>query len=432
MNLQAKTLYFFALSSFLVFFSACKSKRNLGQEFVPDNEKVGVYSDTIPLVISTLKLDSSQTRYLGSFLVGDLDHPDAASNSVITFSKLNYLTTQIDPSAKYDSMTIRINGISYIYGDTLQDFNLIVYKTKEALDTAKKYVSQSFSYENNEDSIVARATFSPSNYRSSSSSIYMSVAPFYGQQILDAVKNTSSDTAFSRMMKGLAFTGSNNTKNGLLLINRSAISITMYYSVNGVGPYSLALSPTNGDYISYNLSSFNTVLKNKLSGLKNRDTLKSTDNNGLVYLQHFSSLNAKVSIPSLATTIGTHNDNILINKAEIVLKASKNLNQFPDHYYNPEAFYIRYSNKNNMDVSFNSSYYMYSTVLGSYMISSYYDTSDESYKINVTEYIQNILDGRIDVKDLIIESNALGIVTLGDGSQNPKNFILKVHYSKLK
>lgn len=432
MNLQAKTLYFFALSSFLVFFSACKSKRNLGQEFVPNNEKVGVYSDTIPLVLSTLKIDSNLTRYLGTFLIGDLDHTDVASNNIITFTKLNYLTTQIDKDAKYDSMTIKINGISYIYGDTLQDFNLKVYKTKQVLDTAKKYAFQSFDYETNEDSIVAKATFSPSNYRSSSSSIYMNVSSLYGKQILEAVKNTTTDTAFSRIMKGLVFTGSNGTKNGLLLINRSAINITLYYSVNGVGPYSLVLSPTNGSYISYNLSSFNTVFKNKLSNLKNRDTLKSTDNNGFVYLQHFSSLNGKVSIPSLDATIGTHNDNVLINKAEIILKAPKNLNQFPDNYYSPEAFYLRYSNKDNKEVLFNNQYYMYSTVFGSYLISSYYDTVDESYKIDVTEYIQNLIDGRLTIRDLIIESNALGVVTLGDGSQNPKNFFLKVQYSKLK
>jgi Domain of unknown function (DUF4270) len=206
----------------------------------------------------------------------------------------------------------------------------------------------------------------------------------------------------------------------------------LYYSVGDIGPYSLALSPTNGDYISYNLSSFNSVFKNKLSSLKNRDTLKSTDNNGFVYLQHFSSLNGKISIPSFDATIGTHDDNILVNKAEIILKAPKILNQFPDNYFSPETFYIRYSNKTNKEVLFNNQYYMYSTVFGSYITSSYYDSSEESYKIDVTEYIQNIVDGRLTIRDLIIESNALGVVTLGDGSQNPKNFILKVQYSKLK
>lgn len=433
MNLRAKTLFFFAVS-LLISFSACKSKKNLGQDFVPDNEKIGVYVDSIPLEFSTMRLDSVYSGANGIYMVGQQNYSGVISNDVVTYSRLNFDATTIPIDAVYDSMYITVGKIATVYGDSIQDFTLKIFQTTQTLDTAQKNTARyPFHEMTTEATPIAEATFTPSLFRSDTTSIRMKVADAYARQIFEAAKTSNSDTTFSKTMKSLAYKGFSSQGNTMLAINRSSIAITLYYSASKV-PYTINLSPSKSNRVAYSFMGYHNELKGLLANLKNKDTLKSTDVDGKSYLQNYSSLSVKTKVPSFQATIGTKADNILINKAEIFIKSARNLNTYANSYYYPGILYLRYSNPRRGDVKVGNSYYLQSKVFNPSfpVISSYYDMSMQCYRLNVTEYVQDLVDEKLDIRDLIVETTYSGLITLGDGTQNPKNFILKVHYSKLK
>lgn len=433
MNLQAKTLFFFAVP-ILILFSACKSKKNLGQDFVPDNEKIGMYSDSIPLEFASMRVDSVYSGGLTFYLMGQQNYNDVISSEVSTYARFHYEAPNIDAAAVCDSMFITIGKVGAIYGDSIQDFTLKVFRTLETVDTTQKKVyrfpGQAIA---TEATPLAQATFIPSMYKGDSTSIRMRVAPELATQIFEAAKTAKSDTAFSRIMKSLAYKGSTAQGNTLLMINRSSISVVLYYTFNKTS-YILNLSPYKSNTVSaYGYIGYNNVYKGHLASLKNKDTLKTTDAEGKAYLQSYSSIAIKTKLPTLEATVGTKADQILINKAELFIKSPASFNTYTNSKYDPGLLYVRYSNPNRGDVKVGGSYYLLSSIFTTpYEIASYYDVSRQSYRINLTEYIQNLIDEKVNVRDLIIETTNPGLITVGDGTQNSKNFILKIHYSKLK
>lgn len=434
MNLQAKTFHFFALS-IIIFFSACKSKRNLGQEFVPDNEKIGIYTDSVFLEVSTLKVDSTFSAYPAGYVMGNMAYDNVIDSKAIVYTKLNYSQTTVDASAVCDSMIVTLNTVNSIFGDTLADFTLRLFETKQTIDTSFKYTS---SYIPIEDNPIGETTFNPRRIRSSNDSVVrFHLDKTYADKVLGTIKNSATNSLeeFHKMIKGLAWVGDDQNKN-LLLISPQSITMRLYMTINGIS-YSIDFSSYNSSNqtLAFNYINYTSTLKGNLATLKNRDTLKSTDNGGLVYLQNFSALNLKTVIPSL-DRVGNKEDNIIINRAEIVLKRSADLNKFDHNYTYYPPLYVGYSNKENQYVRFEGNFNLvkspfYSNSTDS-RVTSRFDVNNENYRIDVTEYIQKLIDQKIDNRHLIIYSESLAYITLGDPSQNPKNFMLKIHYTKLK
>ncbi|HTF81530.1 MAG TPA: DUF4270 family protein, partial [Cytophagales bacterium] len=383
-----------------------------------------------PLELSTMRVDSNKTRYLNLFLAGNLDHPEAIANQVVTYSKLNYATMTLDALADYDSMFITINKVNYIYGDTTQAFTLKVFPTLNALDTNQKYAFQTAPLASEP---IAQTTFVPRNHKNDSSKIKIAVDSNYAKKILETIKNpaTNKDVDFSNAMKALAYVGSSDGNNTLVLVSSADVKVVLYYKIKDLN-YSLDMSPQVGNTISYSYASFTNQLKNQLSTLNNRDTVRATDNNGRVYLQHFSALDGKFTIPKFDAMVGLNDHKILINRAEIILKSSEALNKSATSVFNPGILTLRYSDKFRKEIKVGNTNYMYRELFSDEMVESSYNFTHEYYSINVTDYIQKLVDKKLDVRDLILETNSVSVITLGDGTQNPKNFILKIYYSKLK
>jgi hypothetical protein len=425
MNLQVNNFYFFALATFL-FFSACKSKKNLGQEFVPNSEKTAVYTDSVFLECSTIKVDTNYTSssYISSFLIGNLENDNVIQNDVTTYTKLNYAETTIDASAELVNMKMTIYGIGTVYGDTTNTFNLKVFQTKTAVDTSYKYAHQSIDLE---DEAIVDTSFKPGAIRGDT--LTMTFDNTFANKVLETIKNSSTKTVteFDAAMKGIAFKGYGKN---VISVPYSNFSIYLFYKV-GKDTSSIELSPFRNSTLSHYFVGMKNTMLGNLAGMQNRDSVKSTSNSGKVYSQYFSKLMVKTKIPKL-TNIGTNETDLLINRAEIILKAPEVLNNLANNYVYAPKFYIFYATPDRRELKYGSYYNMLTSfAYTNSAIYSYYNESDETYRLDVTDYIQKYMDENINISDLIFYSEHFGLITLGDASQNPNNFKLKVHYTKL-
>lgn len=442
MNLQVKSFLSY-LFFFVIFFSACKSNKKLGKDFVPSSEILEVLTDSSYLDFQNLRTTPTNTSmfafpYVSSnsllrsyhYFAGTCSNNSSITNNIETYTKLYYYSpVTVDQNAVVDSLELKFYtaGMLRVYGDTTSEYKLSFYRTNKNLDSTVYMTSDNkMEYENTP---LASFTFKPIDIKDDTLSV--NLPKTYAEEILNVIKNETASTDeekllnFHNTIRGVAIVAEGN---GVLDFTPTAFSLNLFYSVS-TSSSSINLSPgqSSTSIAAYYLG-YQTQLKNKLSNFENGDSLSWLDTDGYVYLQQNSGLNARVKIPEFSNLKSISNK-IVINKAEIIAKSNVTkdvlnisadsliymINSDKPSYKPNELLYHQY---------YGDSTYFYT--LGAF------DTKQHEYRFDVTNYIQKYILGQKSSSYLYIYNGYVGLQTLGNGDLDPRNYRIKIYYTKLK
>lgn len=444
MNLLANKTHYFLLL-ILFFLISCKSKKNLGKDFVPANEQLKVLIDSSYLEMSTLRVDSIPsylytTKVYKSdgelasnyfnFLIGETQFNNLVSNKITTYTRLNYHdVATIDQNATLDSLVFKIkgSGITEVNGDSTKPFTFKLFRTLSAIDTSGLLGKYPFEKMDLDPTPLVTVTFQPTQLLKNNDTLEFILDNSFAEKILTELKNTSNSVEdFHNAVKSLAFVGEGGN---LVAFSTTSFELILHYSTN-TAKASVDLSPYNGTYTSWYYLGIENKFNNELALIKNRETINSTLTNGQIFLQRYSSLSARVKIPQLSHLIDIK-DKIIVNRAELLMKGSNKSSLLPDlkFYHADSIITVGYSNSSNYLSYINN--FVANKYISTNIVGSNFRKSENVFAFDVTDYVQQLLHGNITNRELVLYNNNIGLLTLGDGTMDPRNYVLKVYYSKL-
>jgi len=383
---------FFVVS---IFWFACEKPSEIGLEIQPPGDKLNVvYCDTITLNTYSVLEDPILTNSTAYNLLGSYYDPIFGKNSASFYSQMrissNAPTFGSNPVC--DSLVLSLRYANY-YGDTLTPQTVRVYRVaedfykdssyysnKELQITGELLGSKTF-YPHPIDSIVVDSEKYPAHLRipldKSLGNIFLGLA---GSSVL------SDNTNFLDYFKGLYVTTTPVNGNGegcIMAFNllSSLSNVALYYKNDDNDTTSMKFYFVFNEYSArfnhYNHSNYlyaDPYLRSEIYG----DTTKG---DSLLYLQGTAGLKVKIKYPYLNNL--TNAGKIAINNAEMIIPVEENgLNT---DKYNPPSKLILLEEKDGsirylLDQS--NSYF-----------GGTYDTTNLQYKFNISQHIQQVIDG---------------------------------------
>ncbi len=389
----------------LIGLSSCKRPDSFGSEVQPDGSQLGLKMlDTFSVTTSTVLLDSFNTGYPARLMLGQYKDPMTGSINAECY-------TQVRPpregfyfynGATYDSLVLILMP-TYFYGDTTSPFSMDVYKLTQALDTSMRFSNQKEI--TRESSPIGTATFIPGKKE-----IHIPLSNALGQELFNKGITGVIDpdyatyAAFNNYFKGLALVPKDGNKcvmglGTVFSVTDSAGQFMRLYSHdanNFTYNYNFALNSANVRYNKFSHDFSGTPLA---SLQKQGDSISSELTNNQCYIQGAASLMTKLSFPGLQN-FRNNFPTIAIIKAELYLKAVDATLYTPPLYLN----LYQSNNKNRIVVENGLAKYIKEVdVNGTYYKSySFIDSSDLSYRMTITSYIQEVMYGKIPKPALLL------------------------------
>ncbi|WP_428665118.1 DUF4270 family protein [Runella sp.] len=301
----------FSVIALAVTLASCEAPKEIG--LPPEVIAEVQFTDTLTVRTSTVLMDSVRTSNTQQLLVGRYRDPIFGRVSGQPFFEMGrILNLNADGSTNtyvVDSLNLDV-AYSYLYGDTLQPFEIGLHRLTDTLRTGKTYYNNSsIPYE---ASPLATVKFNPAP--STNNTFQFKLSKTLGQQILDLSGKTEVSTAlkFAQMLKG--FTLVPSAGNGMMMgfsPGTSGISLNLYYHI------------TN-DTIAYIfqvpiLKRFNQMQADRqgtaLSSIQPLKPLSAAQTGGLNYVQDALGVVTKVEFPYLSKLFG--DGRVAINRAEL-------------------------------------------------------------------------------------------------------------------
>lgn len=295
--------------------AACEAPKEIG--LPPETIAEVQFTDTLTVRTSTVLLDSVRTSNTQQMLSGLYRDPVLGQVTAQPFFEaggalnlnLNSDGTTNTNTYVYDSLTLEI-AYSYLYGDTLQPFEVNLHRLTDTLLTGKTYYNNSsVSYE---PTPIAKAKFTPNP--STKNSIKFKLPASLGKQIMDLSGKPEGSTPakFIQAIKG--FTIVPATSNGMVVgFSPSSSGILLNLFVHN-STDTTALARTF--YVS---KRFNQVKAGRqgtaLSQIQPLKPLAAAQTGGLNYVQDALGIVTKIEIPYLQKLF--KDGNIAINRAEL-------------------------------------------------------------------------------------------------------------------
>lgn len=143
MNWPAKTAGFLVIA-FAILLAACEAPKEIG--LPPEVIAEVQFTDTVTVRTSTVLLDSVRTSNAQQMLVGNYRDPIFGRVSAQPFFEMGQtLNLNSDGSTNtyvFDSLRLNV-AYSYLYGDTLQPFEVKLHRLSDSLRTGKNYYNNS-------------------------------------------------------------------------------------------------------------------------------------------------------------------------------------------------------------------------------------------------------------------------------------------------
>lgn len=330
---------FVVLCAGILFLASCrKNEDTVGSDFI--SNLVGfdqVYSDTASIVAYTSLYDSTPTRYLSYYMLGDMNDPELGTSAATIVTQFDLPGQEYDwgaPSITIDSIVLQINytsATSY-YGNRSSNQTLKVYELTEDLVNSTGTDGQYFSNREYAQSTTPIGTWNGSFNASQMgdsvtytyNGVYNSLAPHlrirlddptFVAKFRDANLNGHflSSANFQSYLKGLVIVPETSPLApgqgaiAYMNMNNSVTSVVVYY---GGGTQSAAF-PIYGQQ---------TVKTNKYSHVRSSSIVVQPLNGGTPqitnYLQPLTGLKMRVLLPNLFDYV--KDNNIAITGAEII------------------------------------------------------------------------------------------------------------------
>ncbi|MCS7073514.1 MAG: DUF4270 domain-containing protein [Bacteroidia bacterium] len=413
--------YHFIILIFVLF--SCRKPDDIGNDLLyrGQNDSLMIYTDTSTLLYQSILLDSIRTDQTSFKLFGNYKDPQLGRISAIWNARFNLVGENVQfigDSVRLDTLYLHLYIVAR-YGKITEPQTLQVYRLLGDIRSDSTYYSnQEIAYDASKELSNNFQLSLPPSF--TLTEVVIPLDSTLGNQILYADATTlANNTNFTNFFKGLRITTQPVTGTGAIYsIQSFAVQTRLrlrYRSyVNGVA--------TTKDYNFYPTSEatgFSTIKRTEIAGTLYEQYLQNPNNSQYEILQCGAYIKQYIRIPNLRLLypIGIH-------KSEIVLKVDKNLIG-PDTL-NPPVLLYAYSAAA-IDTFSESNLINQST----------YDATNGNYVIDITNYTQNIIDGRLENTGLVLVpiANATSVnraLIFNSNAPNPANRPkLRLTYTKL-
>lgn len=458
MNLAVRrfTLFFFSLATL----ASCEDPSDIGLDLQDENQIGAFYTDTLTINSGTVLHSDSVLAFrqlplpIGGYQDATLGNVKATAFTEVGLSGSN-LTFGTNPVA--DSLVLTLDYTTDIYGAKgIAPLTLDVHRlTENFQDKASYFTNSSLNYDSNK---LGTVTFQPKVVTNDSTKTEQTVPArirldlaLANELLAQSGKDPLKDQAkFVQFFKGIAIVPQ-DVPRVLIALNTgsSRTKITLYYK-NGTEK-----KEHNFFMSGSSIRNFSNIEADRtgtaLAGLNKYEVLPSSETGDETYVQAGTQLLTKLTIPHL-TKMKEKYGNIVINRAELVVPVKNNsfetltapeyLGIYETNNSN-QIFYtskgipktVPIDNPNALDS------YTYPTALA---FVENEKTKEANYRVNVTAYIQAIIDGKKPNSSLLItparfqtsaDGNLVGIESI------PKRAILvntadrgvklRIYFSKL-
>lgn len=406
----------------LLLFSSCKEEGIIGLDVQPEGDLLNVvYNDTTPIIAYTIKDDSLRTDLNSLYLIGSYIDPifGLTSTSLYTQFFLPKEGNAFHPSTIVDSVVLSLAYDATHYG-TLESQNFKVYELTEALNKDSAYYSsQNLDYN---PTPLASYSFTPAPTTkvyiggdTLSPQLRIPLPMSYGTSILNSptvIKNDDFIAAF----KGLYITPDNlghvSGQGAILRFNLISAStkLRIYYHDTIVKPpFELLINSSTKrfNHFEHNYTSADPLLQAQLSD--------STLGQNMVYIQPLSGLKAKVNFSEIKNLI--KENKIVVNKAEIIVQvdpANENTS-----YPLPSKLRSILPDSTGKEV----------------LVLSEASKVNQSYILNVTRYIQTLLENEVEEYIYLVPNERLiaaNRAILGGPANTSYKMKLSLTYTKIE
>ncbi len=388
---------------FTILFNSCQKASDVGLELLPTEDLISIRGEVIKDDISAftstekkIRTDETSVSLLGSFndpVFGKTNINFAAQYRLIEFPEFG-------PNPTVDSVKIFLY-YSKIYGDTVTTQKFRVYELESGLDIDADYTQDIDLKSMASTNLLGEVEYLPKISVDSASSdtlyqlITIPVDNSLGEKLMaaDSLQMVNNDV-FLQYFKGIYFEAEpvSGTGGGILSLAATysgsflGSAIALYYSndttrlkfegdTSFIMPYLISPFSARVNSISHDYSetSFNAYL----------DTRNYEDS--LIYLQASGGLKANILIDDLSSW--GDSVNIAINKAELIFHIDTVLSQMA-LYPPPDQLYFTYIDTANVE-QLPADYYFSTEFYGGYL-----DKDNYTYHFNITQHLQDIIDGK--------------------------------------
>lgn len=299
----------------VVTLTSCEAPKEIG--LPPEVIAEVLFTDTLTVKTSTVLLDSVRTSNAQQLLVGKYRDPIFGTVSAQPFFEmggalnlnLNSDGTSNTNTYAFDSLTLDV-AYSYLYGDTLQPFELNLHRLTDTLITNKTYYNNSaISYD---PTPIAKVKVIP--LPSTNNKLQFKLPNSFGKQIFDLSGKPEASTAakFIQTVKGFTLVPSANNSMVIGFSPSSTGTLLNMYLHNTADTIALVRT----FYVS---KRFNQVKADRqgtaLSQIQPLKPLSAIQTGGLNYVQDALGVVTKVEFPHLSKLF--KDGNVAINRAEL-------------------------------------------------------------------------------------------------------------------
>ncbi|WP_294608453.1 DUF4270 family protein [uncultured Bacteroides sp.] len=384
-----KLLY--SLIAMLTAVCACQDENSkLGQSLV-DSSFYNVYADTCTVDISTILMDSIETRgdticQLGRYRDDSWGEVSAAYYAEYS---TNSFTPDEDYSYSFDSLVLRMTHTGHFWGDTLTQQHISVYRLKQPIILEDDDDLYNNTVLPAESTPLFSFTFSPRPGRKKELEIRL--PDELGKELLNDLINEEEyfDTQdkFKEKFPGLAFIAENSGEciTGFM-VNDSSMTITLHYQeITNLRTEKELTFTVNKDYAYTGLRTdrTGTPLATMTSGIEN--LIHSNNMNMRAYMQGLTGFYNQIEFPHLNNLLDA-GDIVSIEKATLYLyplsQSYNKINQLPEDI----RLYITDENNVLEDYVYGSDGVTVQT--GNLTVDDMF-WRDTYYSFDVTEFIRN-------------------------------------------
>lgn len=384
-----KSLY--SLFAVLAIFCACQDENSqLGKSLV-ESSFYNVYADTCSVDISTILLDSIETR--GDSICQLGHYRSSAWGEVSATYYAEYSTSDFTPNTDYtytlDSLVLRMIPSGHFWGDTLTQQRISIYRLKKPIVLDNDEDLYNSTVLPTEDTPLFSFTFTPCPGRKKEVSVRLPDS--WGQQLLNdlVAQDDYFDTQdkFKKKFPGLVFVPENDGQciTGFM-VNDSAMSINLHYQeVSNQRTGQVLTFSVNTDYAYTGIrhDPNGTHLASLKSGIEN--LVHSGDMGCLAYMQGLTGYYNQLEFPYL-NSLGSAGQIVSIESATLYLyplaRSYNEVSQLP----NDIRLYITDENNVLEDYVYGSDGVTVQT--GDLTIDEMYG-KETYYSFDLTEFIRN-------------------------------------------
>ena len=431
---------------------SCNDASVLGSNILPEENNLEVdFTDTISLISSTVRLDSTRvydpnpSLQPGRYITGRVEDPTFGIYSSNIYTQFELLTTNPDFSnAVLDSVVLLLayDNTGGFYGELDNPFTIKVREVQEYMSPAESY--QSFQTFTTSSSTLGELTFVPAPEDSVRLDEDNILAPHIRIPIDNALGNRffnetdttvfENDDNFTNYFNGVqieAALDENSAMVGLDLLDN--LSQLVFYYHEDTLEKTFVLRAKSGSTKTMN---FNHTYDKGIYASLNPFIGNATLSDSLVFLQGMEGHDVQIELPFIADL-----PKIVVNKAELIVRVAQDatstsypvaeqlvLSRIVDAESDPlliEDVTISLSRTSSFEGLFG----------GQPEVNSTSGEDITEYRMNISGYLQDVLDGTLENKPLYLEifpkSDQPNRLILGGAKHSKYKMSIELTYTKL-